>query len=94
MLLSASCQPLSGWPGFGCSSVDHARVGKAGAVARDVAIWISLSKVAKVLERPVEAEYEWIGVVMTQDFNNKTVFMVAAIIGGVVLLLGLVGALA
>jgi hypothetical protein len=59
-----------------------------------VTIWISLSKVAKVLERPVEAEYEWYGVVMTHDFDNKTVFMVAAIIGGVVLLLGLVGALA
>ena len=58
------------------------------------AIWISLSKVAKVLERPVEAEYEWFGVVMAHDFDNKTVFMVAAIIGGVVLLLGLVGALA
>ena len=35
---------------------------QAGAVARDVAIWIILSKVAKVLERPVEAEYEWFGV--------------------------------
>ena len=59
-----------------------------------IAIWISPSKVAKVLERPVEAEYEWFGVVMAHDFNNNTVFMVAAIIGGVVLLLGLVGALA
>jgi hypothetical protein len=93
---------LSGWPGFGCSSIDHARVGKAGAEARDVAIWISLSKVAKVLlskvakvrERPVETEYEWFGVVMAHDFDNRSVFMVAAIIGGVVLLLGLVGALA
>ncbi len=94
MLFSASCQLLSGCPGFGCSSIDHARVGKAGAEARDVAIWISLSKVAKVRERHVEAEYEWIGVVMAHDFDNKTVFMVAAIIGGVVLLLGLVGALA
>lgn len=93
---------MSGWPGFGCSSIDHARVGKAGAEARDVAIWISLSKVAKVLlskvakvrERPVETEYEWFGVVMAHDFDNRSVFMVAAIIGGVVLLLGLVGALA
>jgi hypothetical protein len=32
--------------------------------------------------------------VMAHDFDNNTVFMVAAIIGGVVLLLGLVGALA
>lgn len=51
-----------GMAGFCCSSIDHARAGKAGAVACDVAIWISLSKVAKVLERPVEAEYEWFGV--------------------------------
>ncbi len=35
-----------------------------------------------------------LGYVMAHDFDNKTVFMVAAIIGGVVLLLGLVGALA
>ncbi len=93
---------MSGWPGFGCSSIDHARVGKAGAEAHDIAIWISLSKVAKVLlskvakvrERPVETEYEWFGVVMAHDFDNRSVFLVAAIIGGVVLLLGLVGALA
>ena len=39
----------------------------------------------------VEAEYEWVGVVMAEDFDNGNVVMVAAIIGGVVLLLGLGG---
>ena len=45
----------------------------------------------------VETEYEWVGVVMsedfdhTEDFDNKNVAMVAMIIGGVVLLLGFVG---
>jgi hypothetical protein len=41
----------------------------------------------------VEAEYEWVGVVMAEDFDNRNVMMVAAIIGGAVLLLGFGGAL-
>ncbi len=41
----------------------------------------------------VETEYEWVGVVMAEDFDHKNVGMVAAIIGGVVLLLGLGGVL-
>ena len=41
----------------------------------------------------VEAEYEWVGVVMAEDFDKKAVMMVAAIIGGAVLLLGCGGAL-
>ncbi len=45
----------------------------------------------------VETEYEWVGIVMaedfdhTEDFDNKNVALVAGIIGGVVLLLGLGG---
>ncbi len=45
----------------------------------------------------VETEYEWVGVVMaedfdhTEDFDHKNVAMVAAIIGGVVVLLGFGG---
>ena len=41
----------------------------------------------------VEAEYERVGVVMAEDFDKKAVMMVAAIIGGAVLLLGFGGAL-
>ncbi len=41
----------------------------------------------------VETEYEWVGVVMAEDFNKNNVMIVAAIIGGAVLLLGLWGAL-
>ena len=45
----------------------------------------------------VETEYDWVGVVMAEDidhkedFDNKNVALVAGIIGGVVLLLGLGG---
>ena len=39
----------------------------------------------------VKAKYEWIGVVMAEDFDNKNVVLVAAIIGGVVFLLGFLG---
>ena len=41
----------------------------------------------------VETEYERVGVVMAEDFDKKAVMMVAAIIGGAVLLLGFGGAL-
>ena len=47
----------------------------------------------------VETEYDWVGVVMAEDFDhkedfdNKNVALVAAIIGGVVLVLGLGGIL-
>ncbi len=41
----------------------------------------------------VETEYEWVGVVMAEDFDNKNGIMVAAIIGGVVLLVGFAGLL-
>ena len=47
----------------------------------------------------VETEYDWVGVVMAEDFDhkedfdNKNVAMVAGVIGGVVLLLGLGGIL-
>jgi hypothetical protein len=39
----------------------------------------------------VEAEYEGVGVVMAEDFDNNNVVKVASIIGGIVLLLGLWG---
>ena len=42
----------------------------------------------------VETEFDWVGVVMAEHFDNKNVGMVAAIIGGVVLLLGLGGVIA
>jgi len=45
-------------------------------------------------EYNIEAEYERVGVVMAEDFNNSNVVMVASIIGGIVLLLGLWGAFA
>lgn len=45
-------------------------------------------------EHNIEAEYERVGVVMAEDFNNSNVVMVASIIGGIVLLLGLWGAFA
>ncbi len=38
-----------------------------------------------------ETEYEWVPVVMAKDFDLKYVGIVAAIIGAVVFLLGLVG---
>ena len=41
----------------------------------------------------VETEYEWVGVVMAEDFDNKNGIMVAAIIGGVVVLLAFAGLL-
>ncbi len=41
----------------------------------------------------VETEFDWVGVVMAEDFDHKNVGMVAGIIGGVVLLLGLGGVL-
>ncbi len=47
----------------------------------------------------VETEYDWVGVVMSEDFDhkedfdNKNVGLVAGIIGGVVLLIGLGGIL-
>ena len=40
-----------------------------------------------------ETEYEWVPAVMAEDFDQKYVGIVAAIIGAVVLLLGLVGLL-
>ena len=65
-------------------------------------LWIILSKAARVRQwrRPfgatscalnVEPEYERVGVVMAEDFNNGNVVMVATIIGGVVFLLSLWG---
>jgi len=39
----------------------------------------------------VEPEYDRVGVVMAEDFNNSNVVMVATIIGGVVFLLALWG---
>ncbi len=45
----------------------------------------------------IETEYDWVGVVMAEDFDhkedfdNKNVALVAGIIGGVVLVVGVVG---
>ena len=40
-----------------------------------------------------ETEYEWGSLAMSHDFENKNVGLVASIIGGVILLLGIAGIL-
>ncbi len=68
-------------------------------------LWIILSKAARVgrcaldfcatsFALDVEAESERVGVVMAEHFDNNNVVMVASIIGGIVLLLGLWGVFA
>jgi hypothetical protein len=94
MLFSASCQLLTRWPGFGCSSIGHARVGRPELWPAMSPYGLSCRKSLRSWSGLLKPNMNGLGYVMAHDFDNRTVFMVAAIIGGVVLLLGLVGALA